>query len=287
MKIKLFCLFQIGEPIQCAPPEKLPNGYVRISQRDGTRFGSTAQYGCLPGFQLHGKNNTLLCSLQGYWLGEVPTCVEIKVTPSTTSTTTTSLPPITIDLTKAFTSSDSLNTNYASANRTNSVSEYETTRNKIESIWSKIPSLSTSSSTYTTEQPTIIYSSTQRSSNGVNKNRQSSSTSKPTVSSTNTSSPPPTTNYNLGVSPTVNKNKQLSHSSSGKDSNYYNKVPKIVTKNTSEKIDGINSFSRKSTSPKAKFNMVGIIALAIFGSFVFLAAIITIVIIVFRRFVIF
>lgn len=225
----------------------------------------------------------------------MPTCKEIRIptTTTTTTTTTTSLPAITIDLTKEFTSSSDSslpNIHYISPNRTSITTQYD--KNKIESIRPKMPlstssnSYSTSSSSiYTTEQPTVMYSSTQR----PNKNKQSSqssSTAKPTV---NTIIPSTTTNYNnninnLGSSSVIN-NKKISSSQStpGKNSNYNNKVPNIVTKNTSEKIDGINSFSRKSTSPKAKFNIVGIIALAIFGSFVFLAAIITIVIIVFRR----
>lgn len=109
--------------------------------------------------------------------------------------------------------------------------------------------------------------------NNNNKIRPTSSTARPTVN-------PISSNGQSNTNATP-KTKKIGHAS--KEPNY-NIKPTIVTKNTNtEKIDGINSFSRKSTSPKAKFNMVGIIALAIFGSFVFLAAIITIVIIVFRR----
>ena len=264
--------------------EKLPNGYFRLPS-EGTRFGARVQYGCLPGFTLHGTNHSLLCSVQGYWLGEVPTCKEIKTLTSSTTSTTTSPPPITIDLTKFFTSSSSAdsslpNTHYASSNKT-SLDGYETTRNKLETLWSKIP-LSTSSAKQsnaytspssiftTTEQPTTPRSNS-------NKNKPVSSTIKPSVS--NTFAPPSTTGYNSNSN--NSNNKKNTHLSSNKNSNYHNKVPTIVTKNSDK--DGINSLSRKSTSPKAKFNMVGIIALAIFGSFVFLAAIITIVIIVFRR----
>lgn len=249
------------------------------------RFGSRAQYGCLPGFQLHGTNHSLLCSVQGYWLGEVPTCKEIKLTTSST-TSTTQPPPVTIDLTKFFTSSSvdtSLpNTNYGATNRST-----ESTRNRLETLWSKIPlstvsQQSTSPSTiYTsTEQPTIFYSSTSRpnlmnnNNNNNNKNKPISSTVKPTLST----QPSNGLSVNANLTPKIKKNGHAN-----KETNY-NMKPTIVTKNTNtEKIDGINSFSRKSTSPKAKFNTVGIIALGIFGSFVFLAAVAIIVMIVFRK----
>jgi hypothetical protein len=59
-----------------------------------------------------------------------------------------------------------------------------------------------------------------------------------------------------------------------------------VTKANNDKSSesGLNSFSRKSISGHGRFNMGGIIAMAIFGSFVFLAAILIIIIIVFRRY---
>lgn len=265
--------------------------YVQLSSKE-TRFGARAQYGCLAGFQLQGKNHTLLCSIQGYWLGEVPKCNEIKISSTTTTTTTTTLPPppaITIDLTNRFTSSgnpidSSLpNTHYAS-NRT-SLDEYGTTRNRFETLWSKIP-LSTSSAKQSNSSPSSIFTTTEQpttqrsTNNNLNKIKPISSTAKPSSSNTFSTAPPPsTTGYNLNSN--TNGNKKINHSASNKNSNYHNKLPTIVTKNSDK--DGINSLSRKSTSPKAKFNIVGIIALAIFGSFVFLAAIITIVIIVFRR----
>lgn len=120
--------------------------------------------------------------------------------------------------------------------------------------------------------PSTVFTTTEQS--ATNKLKPSSSTVKPANTVV-----PSTTGYNLGTSNKNSNNKKIGHAN--KDTNYHHKIPSIVTKN-SEK-DNINSLSRKSTSPKAKFNMVGIIALAIFGSFVFLAAIITIVIIVFRR----
>ena len=272
------------EPVLCPQPEQLPNGYVRLSN-EGARFGSRAHYGCLPGFQLHGTNHSLLCSVQGYWLGEVPTCKEIKATTTTTTTstsTTTSPPPILIDLTKILMSSSSPssadssvpNTQYPATNRT-ALEEYGTTRNKFDTVWSRIP-LSTSSAKQSNSvtSSSSIFTTTEQST--TNKFKPASSTVKPANTVV-----PSTTGYNLNTSNKNSNNKKIGHVSNSKDTNYHHKMPNIVTKN-SEK-DGINSLSRKSTSPKAKFNMVGIIALAIFGSFVFLAAIITIVIIVFRR----
>jgi hypothetical protein len=39
-----------------------------------TMFGAHVHYGCLPGFELHGNNHSLQCSVQGYWQGEMPIC---------------------------------------------------------------------------------------------------------------------------------------------------------------------------------------------------------------------
>lgn len=89
-----------------------------------------------------------------------------------------------------------------------------------------------------------------------------------------------------GLSSRIKPSTTSSTSHAAKPTGYYGKQPPIVTKSNSngEKgQDAINSFSRKSTSSHGRFNMGGIIAMAIFGSFIFLAAILTIIIIVFRR----
>lgn len=61
------------EPVLCPQPQALPNGYMRLTKQ-GTAAGARVHYNCLPGYELHGANNTLLCSLQGYWEGEMPNC---------------------------------------------------------------------------------------------------------------------------------------------------------------------------------------------------------------------
>ena len=58
--------------VDCGSLENPINGLVDTS--DGTTFGSTAMYSCNLNFMVNGSS-TRLCTAEGVWGGEPPTCV--------------------------------------------------------------------------------------------------------------------------------------------------------------------------------------------------------------------
>lgn len=242
------------EPVLCPSPPLIANGIVRLSSNT-TVFGTVGEYFCDDGYELVGESS-IVCSVSGFWEGQPGFCrgKPLKF------------------MGKSF---------LRNINHLTNLDKRPTTS-----------STSSTTTTSTTTRPPLIISTHRRI---ITPNTQSrpifinnrepplrqppqialipilaSSTSPPsylytrrtypttTTTTTTTTTRKPTSKYRITSRPNLN----------------------VIRTHDNEIGD---SLSRANSKASARLNMGGIIALGVFGGFVFLAAVITIIVIIVRR----
>jgi hypothetical protein len=62
--------------VTCPKPQSVENGYYRIYGHTSGKpaLGSKVVFGCKPGFNIVGVNDTRVCHENGSWTGSQPEC---------------------------------------------------------------------------------------------------------------------------------------------------------------------------------------------------------------------
>ncbi|UXI16415.1 mRNA export protein [Sarcoptes scabiei] len=297
------------EPVLCPNPPSIEKGRsVLIS--NSTRFDSVVEYACDFGYELIG-NQFLQCNRAGYWDGQPGYCVE-KILPdnssimpdnfdlnnetiistTTPSTTTTTTPTTTMFPTTFF-----------------DFNPIRNSQNTIEMQEKKTTTSSQSKLSSLDHPHHAIDHSTVSELNPYN-NRESSNIIGPfSTPSTTITSSRQTTNESSSIlstivpsttTSTVSNRFEYNHSfrklgNISPHSNNLNLRSNVSHPSATEKVDHNEILDNFGNNPKgiigkpsriaaARLNMGGIIALGIFGGFVFLAAVITIIVIIVRSY---
>lgn len=203
----------------------------------------------------------------------------------------TPAPPTTTTTTTASTTSTSTNPSTSAPPTTNAPTTFQFAFNRNSapsgSIWSGTSAPDVSSVTVT-KRPSIALLPTSATSNGVNTNPYTRGGESGGVSVSTSSS-----SFVPNSTPSTVTSIRPSHSQKTKQSNKPHSTSKPTRPyepphlNEIPGVDGSGISKSHARSPNippfARLNMGGIIALGVFGGFVFLAAVITIIVIIIRR----
>jgi len=231
------------EPILCPNPPLLANGDVSLSN-NVTGFGTVAQYTCFPGFELVG-DRSITCNSNGYWDGQSPFCRDKR--PSSTTSTTT------VTTTSTTSQAPTRKVTQQASSRPIFINSREPSTVRQPPQIALIPIQSTTSAPITTR----VFVT----------NRKPS----PTTISTTPSTTTPTTSTTVTTSTTRRT------TSKGKTTSRHS----VIRTHENDISDSLSRANSKTAT--ARLNMGGIIALGVFGGFVFLAAVVTIIVIIVRR----
>uniref|UniRef100_A0A1B0FG42 Uncharacterized protein n=1 Tax=Glossina morsitans morsitans TaxID=37546 RepID=A0A1B0FG42_GLOMM len=295
-----------GPPPRCEIVEcdTLPGNYYNtiISAPNGTYYGSRAEISCPNGYRLEGPR-ILSCLASGQWSSALPRCIKLEPTtaapppsPSTTvttTTTTTTQKPKTIPTTTTkrpykISSTTSTTTTTTTSTPNSGGPQHPDLTNEADSdeevtyvvpgtVREEFPPRRTIRppvlipkkpiSTPTTHSPTIIYSTSTSKSSSVYIPTRSRTPYIPSTLETTTTTRN-TQNILLNAHPQDN---EIADSVNIR----HNQVPNVNIPYSVENSD------RKETK-EAKLNLGAIVALGAFGGFVFLAAVITTIVILVR-----
>ncbi|XP_030078881.1 uncharacterized protein LOC111598148 isoform X2 [Drosophila hydei] len=301
-----------GPPPRCEIVEcdTLPGNYYStiISAPNGTYYGSKAEISCPPGYRMEGPR-VLSCLATGQWSSALPRC--IKLEPSTLATpaappstaATSSLPPfrpkITASTSRTPAYRPSIGTSSSSSATPSTSASYPQSTPQVEINGEadseedivNVPVPGTVREEFPprrTVRPVLIPK--KPSSTPPTSYSTSSSSSSSSSSSTTQHAPGPISTYaptpartRPTLETTTRNTQQIILNSHPQDNEIADSVN--IRQNQSPNVNvpfAVDNPDRKETK-EAKLNLGAIVALGAFGGFVFLAAVITTIVILVRR----
>ncbi|XP_012162901.1 uncharacterized protein LOC101455262 isoform X2 [Ceratitis capitata] len=283
-----------GPPPRCEIVEcdTLPGNYYNtiISAANGTYYGSKAEISCPPGYRLEGPQ-VLTCLATGQWSSALPRCIRLE--PSTPAPT---LPP-TFASTQPPTPSPAVPSTTSYRPRTTSTSRqqpsykptYSTTQASSTTQQQPLDNLGGDSD----EEVTYVVPGTvreefppRRTLRPVSIPKRTSTTPAyyvPTTTTSTTSTTTPRTRPYTPVESTTRSTQNIILNAHPQDNEIADSVN--IRHNQQPNVNvpfAVDNADRKETK-EAKLNLGAIVALGAFGGFVFLAAVITTIIILVRR----
>ncbi|XP_067639248.1 uncharacterized protein [Eurosta solidaginis] len=279
-----------GPPPRCEIVEcdTLPGNYYNtiISAPNGTYYSSKAQISCPPGYRLEGPN-VLTCLATGQWSSALPRCVRLE--PSTTPATHPPTSAPTRPSTQAPTT-PSTTPHRPRLTSTSRQPSYKPTTSTTQTT-STASVLDINGSADSDEEVPFIVPGTVREEFPPRRTLRPVSVSKrpittPTYYPTTTSTTTTTTSHirpYVSVESTTRNTQNIILNAHPQDNEIADSVN--IRHNQSPNVNvpfSVDNADRKE-SKEAKLNLGAIVALGAFGGFVFLAAVITTIIILVRR----
>ncbi|XP_022238408.1 limulus clotting factor C-like [Limulus polyphemus] len=249
------------EPVICSRPPGIDHGIYRMTART-TTFGTIVEYICNPGYRLIGQPQ-LKCDSSGYWDGKVPVCRKETQVFLPLASKASIEHPTTLRKTRPM---DPENAAIPHSKQPHLLPRSSlTNRFKSDSVYTRQEGPNGHSITISTTPSSFFINqmiSFQRNLNSQDPNKYATYTS-----SEPSSSSLPIVNF-----------------SSSEDAMQV--ISNVRTESPFDTADNVeNQHGKKqkeSLAMSARLNMGGIIALGVFGGFVFLAAVITIIVIIVR-----
>ncbi|XP_076318875.1 uncharacterized protein LOC143229897 [Tachypleus tridentatus] len=245
------------EPVTCSRPANIDHGIYRMTTRT-TTFGTIVEYICNPGYSLIGQPQ-LKCDSSGHWDGEVPVCRKPQVFLLSSSKASIAHPTTLRKIRPV----DPENPAIPHIKQSHLLPRSSlTNRFKSDSVYirwkgSNRHPITTPSSSFINPMISLQHNLYSQ---------------HPDKHITYTTSEPSSSSL-----PDVNVS---SHNSTMQVMSNVRTVSPVHTANSDE--NHLGKKQKESLAMSARLNMGGIIALGVFGGFVFLAAVITIIVIVVR-----